>query len=337
MKLQLNDKTNAVELAIKLHQNQKDLVGESYIQHLAAVNHNVMSIFTKLMKNKSLSLVTDLQILQGDFFFKDDFALIYLHELINNASWLHDSLEDCADKITYEDIVNMFDDVNAMTIQKLTKDSTKKHEDNFILNYYLNMFNFDKLYEYIGVNARIHVKDISDVNYQKELISTIAAIIIKMADLSHNLQYKRLLKHKDFKKFEKKINKEISTLKVDDFVKNIVNIIEEEIKNVKLDEDDERIVQFLSSELGEKHYVRLDNYSIQLDALKFAFNILTQNKENMFNKYDLNFIQNYYQYVLNDKAQKASDFHHMFQHEISVSFVKKFVADLKSLTLKINL
>ena len=336
MKLQLNNKINAVELAIKLHQNQKDLVGESYIQHLAAVNHNAMSIFTKLMKNKSLSLVTDLQILQGDFFFKDDFSLIYLHELIKNTSWLHDSLEDCADKITYENIVDMFDDVTAMTIQKLTKDSTKKHEDNFILNYYLNMFNFDKLYEYIGANARINVKDISDVNYQKELISTIAAIIIKMADLSHNLQYKRLLKHKDFKKFEKQINKEVSSLKVDDFVKNIVNIIEKEIKNVKLDEDDERIVQFLSSELGEKHYVRLDNYSIQLDALKFAFNILTQNKENMFNKYDLNFIQNYYQYVLNDKAQKASDFHHMFQHEISVSFVKKFVADLKSLTLKIN-
>lgn len=165
MKLQLNDKTNAVELAIKLHQNQKDLVGESYIQHLAAVNHNAMSIFTKLMKNKSLSLVTDLQILQGDFFFKDDFSLIYLHELIKNTSWLHDSLEDCADRITYENIVDMFDDVTAMTIQKLTKDSAKKHEDNFILNYYLNMFNFDKLYEYIGVDTRIHAKDISDVDY----------------------------------------------------------------------------------------------------------------------------------------------------------------------------
>lgn len=289
------------------------------------------------MKNKSLSLVTDLQILQGDFFFKDDFSLIYLHELIKNTSWLHDSLEDCADKITYENIVDMFDDVTAMTIQKLTKDSTKKHEDNFILNYYLNMFNFDKLYEYIGANARINVKDISDVNYQKELISTIAAIIIKMADLSHNLQYKRLLKHKDFKKFEKQINKEVSTLKVDDFVKNFVNMIEKEIQNVELDEDDERIVQFLSSELGKRYYVRLDNYSRQLDVLQFAFNILTQNKENMFNKYDLNFIRNNYQYVLNDKAQKDSDFHHIFQHEINVSFVRKFVADVKGLTLKINL
>ena len=336
MKLQLNDKTNAVELAIKLHQNQKDLVGESYIQHLAAVNHNAMSIFTKLMKNKSLSLVTDLQILQGDFFFKDDFSLIYLHELIKNTSWLHDSLEDCADKITYENIVDMFDDVTAITIQKLTKDSIKKHEDNFILNYYLNMFNFDKLYEYIGVNARIHVKDISDVNYQKELISTIAAIIIKMADLSHNLQYKRLLKHKDFKKFEMQINKEVSTLKVDDFVKNFANMIEKEIQDVELDEDDERIVQFLSSKLGKRHYVRLDNYLRQLDVLQFAFNILTQKKENIFNKYDLNFIRNNYQYVLNDKSQKASDFHHMFQHEINVSFVRKFVADVKRLTFKIN-
>lgn len=56
MKLELNNKTNTVELAIKLHQGQKDLVGESYIQHLAAVNHNAMSIFTKLMKNKSLSV-----------------------------------------------------------------------------------------------------------------------------------------------------------------------------------------------------------------------------------------------------------------------------------------
>lgn len=333
MKLQLNDKTNAVELAIKLHQNQKDLVGESYIQHLSAVNHNAMSIFTKLMKNKSLSLVTDLQILQGDFFFKDDFALIYLHELIKNTSWLHDSLEDCSDKINYEYIVDMFDDVTAMTIQKLTKDATKKHEDNFILNYYLNMLDFDKLSEYIGVNARINTKDISDVDYQKSLISTIAAIIIKIADLSHNLEYKRLIKHKDFIKFEKQSNKETSTLEVDSDIKNIADMIEEEIKNVELDQDDERIVQFLSSELGKKHYVRLDNYSRQLDALKFAFNILTQNKENMFNKYDLNFIQNYYQYVLNDKAQKASD----FQHEINVSFVRKFVADLKSSTLKINL
>lgn len=333
MKLQLNDKTNAVELAIKLHQNQKDLVGESYIQHLAAVNHNAMSIFTKLMNNKSLSLVTDLQILQGDFFFKDDFALIYLHELIKNTSWLHDSLEDCSDKINYEYIVDMFDDVTAMTIQKLTKDATKKHEDNFILNYYLNMLDFDKLSEYIGVNARINTKDISDVDYQKSLISTIAAIIIKIADLSHNLEYKRLIKHKDFIKFEKQSNKETSTLEVDSDIKNIADMIEEEIKNVELDQDDERIVQFLSSELGKKHYVRLDNYSRQLDALKFAFNILTQNKENMFNKYDLNFIQNYYQYVLNDKAQKASD----FQHEINVSFVRKFVADLKSSTLKINL
>ena len=320
-------------MAIKLHQNQKDLVGESYIQHLAAVNHNAMSIFTKLMKNKSLSLVTDLQILQDDFFFKDDFALIYLHELIKNTSWLHDSLEDCADKITYQDIVEQFDDVTAMTIQKLTKDATKKHEDNFILNYYLNMLDFDKLSEYIGVNARINTKDISDVDYQKSLISTIAAIIIKIADLSHNLEYKRLIKHKDFIKFEKQSNKETSTLEVDSDIKNIADMIEEEIKNVELDQDDERIVQFLSSELGKKHYVRLDNYSRQLDALKFAFNILTQNKENMFNKYDLNFIQNYYQYVLNDKAQKASD----FQHEINVSFVRKFVADLKSSTLKINL
>lgn len=333
MKLQLNNKINAVEMAIKLHQNQKDLVGESYIQHLAAVNHNAMSIFTKLMKNKSLSLVTDLQILQDDFFFKDDFALIYLHELIKNTSWLHDSLEDCADKITYQDIVEQFDDVTAMTIQKLTKDATKKHEDNFILNYYLNMLDFDKLSEYIGVNARINTKDISDVDYQKSLISTIAAIIIKIADLSHNLEYKRLIKHKDFIKFEKQSNKETSTLEVDSDIKNIADMIEEEIKNVELDQDDERIVQFLSSELGKKHYVRLDNYSRQLDALKFAFNILTQNKENMFNKYDLNFIQNYYQYVLNDKAQKASD----FQHEINVSFVRKFVADLKSSTLKINL
>lgn len=333
MKLQLNDKTNAVELAIKLHQNQKDLVGESYIQHLAAVNHNAMSIFTKLMKNKSLSFLTDLQILQGDFFFKDDFALAYLDNLIKNASWLHDSLEDCADKITYQDIVEQFDDVTAMTIQKLTKDATKKNEDNFILNYYLNMFDFDKLSEYIGVNARINAKDISDVDYQKSLISTIAAIIIKIADLSHNLEYKRLIKHKDFIKFEKQSNKETSTLEVDSDIKNIADMIEEEIKNVELDQDDERIVQFLSSELGKKHYVRLDNYSRQLDALKFAFNILTQNKEKMFNKYDLNFIQNYYQYVLNDKAQKASD----FQREINVSFVRKFVADLKSSTLKINL
>jgi hypothetical protein len=337
MKLQLNDKTNAVELAIKLHQNQKDLVGESYIQHLAAVNHNAMSIFTKLMKNKSLSLVTDLQILQGDFFFKDDFALIYLHELIKNTSWLHDSLEDCSDKINYEYIVDMFDDVTAMTIQKLTKDSTKKCEDNFILNYYLNMLDFDKLSEYIGVDTRIHAKDISDVDYQKALISTIAAIIIKMADLSHNLQYKRLLKHKDFKKFEKQSNKEVSNLKVDFTIKNFANMIEKEIQDVELDEDDERIVQFLSSKLGKRHYVRLDNYSRQLDVLRFAFNILTQNKENIFNKYDLNFIRNNYQYVLNDKAQKASDFHHMFQHEINVSFARKFVADVKSLTLKINL
>ena len=195
------------------------------------------------------------------------------------------------------------------------------------------MLDFDKLSEYIGVNARINTKDISDVDYQKSLISTIAAIIIKIADLSHNLEYKRLIKHKDFIKFEKQSNKETSTLEVDSDIKNIADMIEEEIKNVELDQDDERIVQFLSSELGKKHYVRLDNYSRQLDALKFAFNILTQNKENMFNKYDLNFIQNYYQYVLNDKAQKASD----FQHEINVSFVRKFVADLKSSTLKINL
>lgn len=103
----MNDKTNAVELAIKLHQNQKDLVGESYIQHLAAVNHNAMSIFTKLMKNKSLSLVTDLQILQGDFFFKDDFALIYLHELIKNTSWLHDSIEYCVLKGRYKYYCNL--------------------------------------------------------------------------------------------------------------------------------------------------------------------------------------------------------------------------------------
>ena len=68
-----------------------------------------------------------------------------------------------------------------------------------------------------------------------------------MADLSHNLHYKRLLKHKDFKKFEKQINKEVSTLKVYDFVKNFANMIEKEIQNVELDEDDERIVQFLSS------------------------------------------------------------------------------------------
>ena len=95
-------------------------------------------------------------------------------------------------------------------------------------------------------------------------------------------------------------------------------------------------VLFLSSKLGKRHYVRLDNYSRQLDVLQFAFNILTQNKENIFNKYDLNFIRNNYQYVLNDKAQKASDFHHMFQHEINVSFVRKFVADVKRLTFKIN-
>ena len=182
-----------------------------------------------------------------------------------------------------------------MTIQKLTKDSTKKHEDNFILNYYLNMSDFDKLSEYIGVDTRIHAKDISDVDYQKALISTIAAIIIKMADLSHNLQYKRLLKHKDFKKFEKQSNKEVSNLKVDFTIKNIANMIEAEIQNVELDEDDERIVQFLSSELGKRHYVRLDNYSRQLDVLRFAFNILTQTKK----IYSINMILILFEIIIN--------------------------------------
>ena len=111
-------------------------------------------------------------------------------------------------------------------------------------------------------------------------------------------------------------------------------MIEKQIQNVELDEDDERIVQFLSSELGKRHYVRLDNYSRQLDVLQFAFNILTQNKENMFNKYDLNFIRNNYQYVLNDKAQKDSDFHHMFQHEINVSFARKFCCRCEKLNFK---
>ncbi|MEY2694548.1 MAG: hypothetical protein RL142_896 [Actinomycetota bacterium] len=103
----MNKVQMAIEVATKVHEGQKDKLGEDYIKHPLRVHRNL----TTNPKFKKLDALT-----------REDCEV---------AALLHDVIEDTS--ITAEDLLAMgFSPRSIKLVQLLTKDKTKPKEDYFV-------------------------------------------------------------------------------------------------------------------------------------------------------------------------------------------------------------